>query len=110
MTDTIYAQMLFALIVAHYMGDFPLQGEFLANLKGSNDYLLFVHSVIWTGCICSVLVYFGIFAWWKVALLLGGHFIIDRFKARKEDKTDALTCDLWIDQMLHFGQIILVTC
>jgi hypothetical protein len=100
--------VFFALVVAHYIGDFPMQGDFLANFKGKNDYILFVHSIIWTGCICAVLGYFGLFAWWKVMALLLGHFIIDRWKARKEDKSTALTRDLWIDQFIHLIQVALV--
>ena len=104
----LYAQYFFALIVAHCIGDFPMQGDFLANFKSRNDYILFVHSVIWTGCVCAVLGYFGLFEWWKIETLLFGHFIIDRWKARKEDKSRALTRDLWIDQALHVGQLLIV--
>lgn len=100
---------LFAATVAHFVADFPLQGDFVANFKGKNDYILFCHAIIWTGCVCAVLGFFGIFAWWKVAFLLVGHFFIDRWKARKEDKTYALTHDLWKDQAMHFAQVVLVT-
>lgn len=101
--------ILFAATVAHYIGDYPLQGDFLANFKGKLDYILFCHALIWTGCIAAVLAYFGVFAWWKIVFLLVGHMVIDRWKSRKEDKTKALTLDLWIDQGLHMAQILLVT-
>ena len=91
----------------HFVGDYPLQGEFLANVKSKNDYVLFCHAVIWSGLIAVALAFFGIFAWWKVAMLLIGHFIIDRWKARKLDKTYAMTRDLWLDQALHIVQIAL---
>lgn len=100
--------LLFAMVVAHYIADFPLQGEFMAQMKGKLDYILFSHTMIWTGCICAVLAHSGVFAWWKAAFLLAGHFAIDRWKARKEDKTHALTRDLWIDQSLHFAQLAFV--
>jgi hypothetical protein len=100
--------LLFAVVVAHYIADFPLQGDFMANLKGKLDYILFSHAMIWTGCVCAVLGYFHDFAWWKVALLLIGHFFIDRWKSRKVDKTKSLTSDLWIDQAAHFAQLIIV--
>jgi len=102
-------QLLFAAMVAHYLGDFPLQGDFLSNFKGKSDYILFCHALIWTGCVCAVLGYFSAFAWWKMAVLLAGHFLIDRWKARKIDKAKALTVDLWIDQAAHFAQVVLVT-
>ncbi len=101
--------ILFAATVAHYIGDYALQSDFVASTKGRLDYILFCHALIWTGCVCAALAYFGVFAWWKVAFLLLGHFAIDRWKARKTDKTNALTSDLWVDQMGHFAQIVLVT-
>jgi len=98
---------LAVLIWLHMLGDYPLQGDFLANMKGRNYYLLFVHCVLWTGAICFGLFVFGLLAWWKVAMLLVGHFIIDRWKARKVDKAYSLTRDLWIDQVLHLFQLLL---
>lgn len=95
------------LVWLHFLGDFPLQGEFLANFKGKFDYLLFAHSVIWTGTISLGLVYLGLFDYWKVVMLLLGHFFIDRWKARKDNKTFALTKDLWLDQSLHMVQLAL---
>ena len=102
--------MVFQFVILfwlHFIADFPLQGEFLANFKGKYDYLLFAHSVIWTGTITAGLFLTGNYDLWKVAMLFVGHFIIDRWKARKEDKSKALTDDLWKDQLLHFGQLLL---
>ena len=95
------------LIWLHMIGDYPLQGDFLAQVKGKNDYILFCHSVIWTGCIAFGLFLLGLFAWWKAAMLLIGHFIIDRWKARKQDKSHSLKRDLWIDQGLHLFQLLI---
>jgi hypothetical protein len=97
---------LLILIWLHMIGDYPLQGEFLAQMKGKNDYLLLCHSVIWTGCIVAGLMYLGVFTPWKAAFLLIGHFLIDRWKARMQDKTHALTVDLWTDQAAHLIQLI----
>lgn len=102
--------MIFQFLVLfwlHFVADYPLQGEFLATFKGKCDYLLFCHVVIWTGAITAGLFFTGNYALWKVAMLLVGHFIIDRWKARKKDKTNALTEDLWKDQLLHMGQLLL---
>ena len=96
---------LLVLVWLHFVADYPLQGEFLANFKGKYDYLLFCHCIMWAGTISAGLVYLGIFCYWKFAMLLIGHFVIDRWKARKENKTHALTRDLWIDQLLHMAQI-----
>ena len=98
---------LLILIWLHLFGDYHLQDDFQAQNKGKNDFILFVHSALWTGLICIGLFIVGLFAWWKIIMLLMGHFIIDRWKARKEDKTYSLTRDLWLDQGLHFIQLLL---
>lgn len=99
--------ILFWMIVLHYIADFPLQGQFLAEMKGKYDYLLFCHAMIWGGVISAGLLQLGFFAPWKAVMLVVGHFIIDRWKARKADKTYALTKDLWVDQFLHTVQIFI---
>ena len=43
----------------------------------------------------------GVFAFWKVAILLLTHLVIDDIKANAEDKKKALTSYLYIDQVLH---------
>ena len=101
-------KILFFLMLAHFIADFPLQGDFLANMKGKNAYLLFVHSFIWTGCICACLEYFGLFEWWKPAMLLGFHMLVDQWKAMHQDKYQSLRLTLWKDQAFHLLQIIAV--
>jgi hypothetical protein len=103
-----YLNLLALLVFAHFIADFPLQGDFLANMKGKYDYLLFAHCVIWAGCVSLVLVHFGVFTWTKFTFLLCGHFVVDRIKARAQDKTHALTRDLWFDQFVHGVQLVLV--
>ena len=93
------------LVWLHYLGDYPLQGAFLANSKANDDYSLFVHCMIWTGTVSAGLVYLGLFEYWKAVMLLVGHFLIDRWKARKVDRTSSLKRDLWVDQVLHIVQI-----
>lgn len=99
---------LLFLYFLNLVGDYPLQGEFLANMKGKYNYLLFVHCAIWTGTVCVGLYLIGSLSAWKIIFLLAGHIAIDFWKARKKDKTNALTRDLWIDQFLHFLQILIV--
>ena len=104
--DTI--EILMLVIFAHYLADYPLQGDFLGTMKGKYDYLLFCHCVIWTGCVSISLAYFGLYATWKLLFLFIGHFIIDRWKARHPSaKEIGLTKLLWIDQLLHFVQILI---
>jgi hypothetical protein len=95
-------ETLFFLIFLHYLADFPLQGSYLAENKGKDDYLLFAHSFIWAGTLSVGLLYFGIFAMWKAVFLLAGHFVLDRLKARHN------MCSLYTDQAYHFLQIAIV--
>jgi len=98
---------LFFLLSLHFLGDFPLQGSYLAENKGKDDYLLLAHSFIWVGTISAGLIYFGIFTLWKAAFLLIGHFCIDRIKARGGwDYVLTNRQALYVDQLLHFIQIV----
>lgn len=98
-------EIIFFLIFLHCLGDFPLQGAYLAENKGKNGYLLFAHSFIWAGTVSAGLLYFGMFAVWKVLFLVAGHFVIDRWKARKQVSGNA---ELLIDQFLHGIQLVIV--
>lgn len=101
-------KIIFLMQGLNYIADYPLQGDFLGTMKSKYNYLLFVHCFIWTSCVMTGLMYFGVFAWWKILFLFGGHFIIDLWKCRNKKKELALTRLLWIDQILHFIQILIV--
>lgn len=97
--------MLLKILFAHCLGDYFLQTDYLASNKGKDDYLLCVHSVLYTFAVAFV---FGneipqIWYW----LILTLHIIIDCVKAR--GYTPKLMGDknaLILDQVLHY--IILV--
>ena len=97
--------IIFMFMVLHCVADYPLQGDFLANFKGKNNFVLFVHSVIWAGIVSLGFIYIGKNIEVIFPVLLVGHFFIDRWKSRKLDKTNTLTKDLYIDQFLHAIQI-----
>ena len=100
---------LLILYVANLILDYPLQGTFLAEFKSKNNYILFVHCAIWAFGLSVVLMPLGLFAWWKVAMLLFGHIAIDYWKCRglyKKWKIKDWT-SLYIDQFLHFIQVTL---
>ena len=103
--------------------DFSFQTPFMSQYKSKSDYVLFVHCAIWGLGIWFALMPFGLFAWWKLIMLVGGHFIIDRWKCREHYKlwpkkkvTDGIIAkvpiisdwmSLYIDQTLHAIQIFL---
>lgn len=120
------------LYFANLILDYPLQGTFLAEYKQKNNYILFVHCAIWALGISIVLLPLGLFAWWKVIMLLVGHYIIDYWKCRglykkwpykltieytkvgdstfaKKVKVPIISDwnSLYIDQSLHIIQILL---
>ena len=100
---------LLILYVTNLILDYPLQGTFLAEFKSKNNYILFVHCAIWAFGLSVVLMPLGLFAWWKVVMLLIGHIIIDYWKCRGLYKKWNIKdwTSLYIDQALHVVQVLL---
>jgi hypothetical protein len=94
---------IFWLLGAHFIADYPLQGDFLAQTKGKYWYSLMAHSIIYATVIGLCLMFLGSYAFWKVALIYVSHLIIDYKKATAKNKDKALTDYLYIDQALHIG-------
>lgn len=110
---------------ANLILDYPLQCEFQKKYKCEYHTVMLVHCMIWGFGLSLVLYYLGLFAWWKVAFLVVGHFIVDTWKARGwykgydpgvssggfrmfrgagiQDGTAYI-----IDQSFHFGQLLVV--
>lgn len=89
------------IILAHYILDYPLQGDFLASTKGKYWYSLFAHCIIYGLGMALVFKFIGVFAIWKVLVLVLSHLIIDYKKATAKNKDLALTSYLYLDQFLH---------
>lgn len=89
---------IFYIVIAHLIGDYVLQSDFIARTKGSNWYHLFVHCVLY--CVPFYLL-FGFE--WRLAIIFISHMIIDPLKARYNKIA------YWQDQALHyvFGLIYL---
>lgn len=94
-------EIILWLLLAHYVLDYPLQGSFLAQTKGKHPYSLFAHSMIYGLGMAVVFKLLGLFAAWKVVVLVASHIIIDYKKATAKDEAKALTIYLYIDQALH---------
>ena len=101
-------EKLLLLVSMHMLGDYVLQNDFLAKFKSTNNFILFVHSWIWTFSICLGLKLTNSFSLFDFVFLLVFHFFIDKWKCNRKDKSFALTKDLYIDQFLHLLQIIIV--
>lgn len=90
-------ETLFKILIAHLIGDYVLQNDFLAKTKGENWYHLFVHSALY------VVPFYILFGWgWEILLLFIHHFLIDAEKARWG--IIGYTCD----QVCHYLMAILL--
>jgi hypothetical protein len=96
------------LLLAHLIADYPLQSDFLANMKAKLKFILLTHAAIWALVVAATLSWLGLYATWKLIFLFLGHAAIDYWKCHFAEKEKALTRALWIDQILHFCQLIIV--
>lgn len=99
------------LLFAHLLADYPLQGDFLANMKGKNHIVLFTHAGIWTGCVALAghLLGFQVDVL-DVMLLFVVHAFADYLKATGSlwyKKMDSLKDGLLCDQLIHVVQILI---
>lgn len=100
------------LLFAHLLADYPLQGDFLANMKGKNHIVLATHAGIWTGTILVAVHLLGFdVTLFDVAWLFIVHAIADYLKAKPVGiykKLDSLKGGLLLDQSIHVAQILIL--
>jgi len=87
------------VILAHYLADYPLQGDFLTQTKDKHFSSLLAHSIIYGLILSLCFKFLGIFALWKVPILIISHMIIDYDKAKNGYKNPKGY--LFIGQSLH---------
>jgi hypothetical protein len=68
---------------ANLILDYPLQCEFQKKYKCKYHTVMLVHCMIWGFGLSLLLYWLGRFAWWEVAFLVFGHFLMDTWKARE---------------------------
>lgn len=103
------------LIFAHIIADWALQPQHMADQKGKYWFVMAAHCLVWTGCLCFVLEYFNMFAWWKVCMLFIFHWAMDKKKckeyaARVPFEFNYTKDFIWmyVDQAFHILQCIIV--
>lgn len=90
-------EIIIKIIFCHLVGDYVLQGEFIAKTKGENWYHLIVH------CLLYILPFYILFGLdWRLSIILVTHIIIDALKARYK-KINYIT-----DQLLHYLTAVIV--
>lgn len=74
---------LLVLVFAHLLADYPLQGDFLAKMKGQNVIALASHAGIWTGVITVAVYLLGYeVTIFDIGLLLIVHAAADYMKGK----------------------------
>lgn len=98
------------LLFAHLIADYPLQGAFLAEMKGKNFIILATHAGIWTGTVLIAAHFIGYSVdLFDVFFLFIVHAIADYLKAKPlwfYKKLNPLGWGLAIDQLIHVVQIL----
>ena len=85
-------EMIYKLIVCHFVGDYVFQCDFIAKTKGSNWWHLIAH------CFLYSLPFYLSFGWtWKLGVIISTHIIVDVMKARY-NKIGYIT-----DQLFHIA-------
>ena len=90
-------ELLFWLVVAHFVGDYGLQSDWVAKNKCKSWYVLTAHTFIWMGCIALPLTLFGTLNW-QMVVILSTHWVFDWAKCKG-------FTNLLEDQITHFIQL-----
>lgn len=102
-------KLMLILVFIHFLLDWSLQDEMTKKYKCESWFVLLVHCIIWSFGMSIALMQFGLFDWWKVWMLLVGHYCMDYWKCRGLYKKMGLKdmTSLYIDQAFHIGQVLL---
>ena len=98
--------MLLKILFAHALGDYFLQGDYLAMNKGKDNYLLCIHAILYTFAVSLIFGNEISQLWYWLILLI--HISVDYIKAR--GITPKIMGDknaLILDQVIHFLTLIL---
>jgi hypothetical protein len=105
------------LLLAHLLGDFPLQTSWMAMNKATKWLPLLVHSGVYTIVIGIIsLIGFGGLAWWQLLAIFLMHVLLDRrtFVAwwvnhiMRTDLTQNRWLGIMVDQVFHVTILALI--
>ena len=89
-------ELIYKLILCHFVGDYVLQNDFIAKTKGTNWWHLIAH------CFLYSLPFYLAFGFdWRLCVILVSHLIIDPLKARWNK------INYYQDQLFHVAVMIL---
>ena len=99
--------MILKILFAHCLGDYLFQTNYLASNKGNDNYLLFIHSVLYT--LATALIFTNEINYLGYIIILVTHIIVDYLKARGFTvKKFGNSKALLIDQVIHYVTLLLV--
>jgi hypothetical protein len=103
----VFVLSFIAIIWVHLIADFALQSRYIAIRKGKEFRCLFLHGIIYLGC---MLVFGVIFALVNGLLHISIDFVTSKFtsKFHREKKDYLFYLTIGIDQSLHLS-ILLIT-
>lgn len=97
------------VLLAHYVGDYGLQTDYMAEHKGRDWYVLFAHAAVWTFMVAAAGMLGGLHvgAVPVIIVLLMPHMLIDMVKARRMLWVPRMsdTAAFAVDQGLHMVQL-----
>ena len=98
--------MLLKLLMAHSLGDYFLQTNYLAMNKGKDNYILCIHAILYTFAVALIFGNEISQLWYWLILLI--HIPVDYIKARgitpkKIGDKNALI----LDQVIHYLTLVL---
>lgn len=104
------------LLFGHFIADWALQNDFVANNKGKYWIIMLAHCMVWTGVLFMIMSWFGMATYWKILFLLAGHWIVDKHKTNhiKGVCSQSKEIEKWNmrllygDQAWHILQVIIV--
>jgi len=90
-----------------HLGDMVFQTSFISRFKSKRWLLMVFHIIIWTGTVCLVLYFTGLLKVWHIIFLVVVHFVTDSWKSR-QPKDEKHFWYIYIDQFVHFAQMVVV--
>lgn len=106
-------EFLFWLLVAHFVGDFALQSQFMAETKSKLPLVMIAHVIIWTGIIMIPVKLFGYNIFPAALVMALAHWFVDFMKMKlfdklKDKKGKEAIMLFNADQVMHFIQILVL--
>lgn len=105
------------LLLAHFLGDFPLQTNWMAANKATKWLPLMVHSMLYTTLLGTIAFFgFGGLIWWQLLVIFLTHVLLDRrtfvtwwmTHVMKTNPAEYPWLGIMVDQVFHVTLLALI--